>query len=116
SSPAADKIADLVRYRSAPEGILIRHVLEHNFEWQSILQNAVDSFRKKMCLVIFTPFAEVTHQINWTDSIGVPDISFNRAELVRFFQHLDCETKEDLVTETQYRVEHVFFVRKGGPS
>jgi hypothetical protein len=49
-SPAASKIVDLADYRSEAEGILVRHVLEHNYEWESILQNAVSSFRKKMCL------------------------------------------------------------------
>jgi hypothetical protein len=62
--------------------------------------------------VIFTPFSEITHQINWTDSIRVPDISFNRTDLIRFFEHLDYETQEHLVTDTQYRIEHVFFLKK----
>jgi hypothetical protein len=111
-APAADKVVDLVHYRSAPEGILLRHVLEHNYEWQPILRNAIESFRKKMCLVIFTPFSEITHEINHISEIGVPDISFNRDELVSFFKLLDYEGKENIVTDTQYKVEHVFFLKK----
>jgi hypothetical protein len=111
-TPAADKVVDLVRYRSSSEGMLLRHVLEHNYEWQSILRNAVESFRKKMCLVIFTPFSETTREINHNSEINVPDISFNRDELMKFFKNLDYQSRENLVTNTQYKVEHVFFLKK----
>src|SRR5438309_1438200 len=48
-SAFADKIADLASYRSQADGILIRHVLEHDYRWRKILDNAVNSFRSKLC-------------------------------------------------------------------
>ena len=47
-----DVVADLVKYRSKIDNILIRQVLESNPDWQTILNNAKKSFTKKLCLVI----------------------------------------------------------------
>jgi hypothetical protein len=56
-SPAADLLVDLRNYRSNVEGILLRHVIEHNPNgWERILSNAIESFSKRLVLVFFTPF------------------------------------------------------------
>jgi hypothetical protein len=70
-TPFADRIADLAGYRSDVDGILLRHVLEHNYAWSAILGNAVASFRRKLCLVLFTPFAETTRELAHNRSRGV---------------------------------------------
>lgn len=105
-----DVVADLRAYRSGPDGILIRHVLEHNHDWRRILENAVASFRKKLAIVIFTPFSEGTVQIatNWSD---IPDLSFRRQDLLDVFAG-NPYTEETLETGTQYGKEHVFLVRR----
>lgn len=56
----ADVIADLTTYRSdpQPEGIFIRHVLEHNYKWDAILANALNSATKKAYICIYTPMLE----------------------------------------------------------
>ncbi len=46
-TPFADIQQDLTIYKSKPEGIFMRHVLEHNYEWEKILNNACGSFQKK---------------------------------------------------------------------
>ena len=107
-----DRVVDLVKYRSNPEGILLRHVLEHNPEWSIVLKNAVESFRRKMCVVIFTPFSETTHALHWWPKLNVPDISFNRDELVSHFAGLRMRSEENLKTRSQYHVEHVFYLEK----
>lgn len=62
-TPFADKIVDLCTYRSTATGIMMRPVLEHNYQWEMILKSALDSFRKKFCLILFTPFVEETKEI-----------------------------------------------------
>ena len=58
-SPAADRVVDLCSYRSVVEGILVRHVIEHNPNgWDQILTNAIESFSKRLVIVIFTPFGD----------------------------------------------------------
>lgn len=106
----ADKVADLREYRSSPDGIFMRHVLEHNDDWQPILAGAVASFRKRMALIIFTPFAATTKVI----SFGfVPDISFRREDLTRFLVGLTV-TEQPVTTNTWYGAEHVFYIERPG--
>jgi glycosyltransferase involved in cell wall biosynthesis len=114
SSKWADRIADLTEYRSDAECIFMRHVLEHNVEWKRILANAVSSFRKRMALILFTPFSNTTHVIatsKTVTSFSIPDISFRKEDLTAYFEHLKY-TEESLETDTQYGIEHVFYIEK----
>src|SRR5665213_2393727 len=70
-TPYADKIAELGTYRSSVDGILLRHVLEHNYNWPKVLDAAVASFRKRLCVVLFTPFADTTRELAHNGSYGV---------------------------------------------
>jgi GT2 family glycosyltransferase len=108
-----DTVADLRNYKSKSDGILIRHVLEHNFDWDSILKNAIESFQKKLVLILFTPFAESTKQIatNWSD---IPDLSFRELDLIEHFKYFNF-TKELLHTNTQYGQECIFYITKTQP-
>src|SRR5688572_4685695 len=49
-SPFASRVVDLEEYTSSVDGIFMRHVLEHNYQWKKILRNAIESFDKKMVL------------------------------------------------------------------
>ena len=114
SSKHADKIVDLRKYTSDADCLFMRHVLEHNFDWRHILANAIASFRKRMVLVIFTPLTETTRVIaTSTDltSIPVPDISFRKEDLTEYFKELKY-SEESLQTDTQYQMEHVFYIEK----
>jgi len=111
ATPFASEVVDLVTYRSNTPGLYMRHVLEHNYQWRSILDNALASFTEKMVLVTFTPFRDVTQEIAYAEDPGVPDISFGLdefydilGEAVSSFQHLH------LKSETQYGVEDVFLL------
>ena len=109
-----DKIADLRTYRSSVDGIVMRHILEHNYDWKSVLQNAVSSFNKKLCIVFFTPFTDETKEIahNKKHGVDVPDISFNKKDIERFFEGLKWRVEENIKTKTGYGVEHIYYVEK----
>ena len=118
-SPFADVIADLTEYRSEPDGLLLRHVLEHNPRWQAVLENALASFQKRMVIVIFTPFVCRTKVVNrypsWRgDERGVDmvDIGFNREELLALLDGRFSWEVERVRTNTQYRREHLFYFTK----
>jgi len=105
----ADRVVDLRTYTSHADCIFMRHVLEHNQDWKTILTNAVGSFRRRMALVIYTPFGDETRQIaSWS---GIPDISFREEDLTDCFRHLRS-SKEQLLTGTQYGMERIFFIEK----
>jgi hypothetical protein len=114
SSPTADRNVDLHTYTSDVDCIFMRHVLEHNPHWRSILHNAIASFKRKMVLVIFTPFGKETRQIatsNCLTKFPIPDISFKKEELASYFSQL-CVREESIHSDTQYGVEHIFYLEK----
>jgi hypothetical protein len=104
-----DKVVDLREYTSNTDCIFMRHVLEHNYDWKKVLANAVSSFKKRMVLIIFTPFTNRTQQVaSWS---GIPDIAFRKEDLTRFFSQFDY-AEESLETCTQYKTEHIFYIKK----
>lgn len=113
SSPFAHAIVDLAEYSSSVDGIFMRHVLEHNYEWRRVLQNALRSFRRKMVLVIYTPWsAAETKEIVFIEQIGVPELSFRKDDLVALFAGLEWQLVELASPATIYGQEHVFLVRR----
>lgn len=111
-TPYADKIVDLCSYRSTVDGILMRHVLEHNYNWEKILRNALASFRNKLCIIIFTPFSSRTYTIRYCNDFRVPDISFKKDDLVCHFVGLHWTLEENIKTNSEYGVEHVFRIER----
>lgn len=116
-SPFASKIADLEFYSSSVDAIHLRHVLEHNLNWEGILNNAIASFSKRMVVTIFTPFQDENRIINrYPNFLGtgveMVDIGFLRESIVRKFSGLKWFSIENIKTETQYSVEHMFFLER----
>lgn len=104
--PFADFRQDL-RSRHPNYPVLLRHVLEHNSDWEQILENALPA--KKLAIVVFTPFGPETKVINWTENARgrVPDISFCKAELTR---HFPSFTEQEFETGIAYGKETLFCV------
>ncbi|OHA87802.1 MAG: hypothetical protein A3A96_00550 [Candidatus Zambryskibacteria bacterium RIFCSPLOWO2_01_FULL_39_39] len=111
-----DKVADLSSYRSDVESIMMRHVLEHNYDWQNVLARAVSSFRRKFCLIIFTPFQDETSEIahNKKYGVDVPDLAFRKEDIEKFFVGLKWRM-ETHKTKTSYGVEYIYYVEKNIP-
>lgn len=100
---------DLVSYKGSCEGLYMRHVLEHNHQWEAILKNALQSFSKKMVLVLFTPITNKTTVIA-NNPNNIPDISFSISDILR---HIPCKySVEQLNTRTQYGVETIIYIEK----
>lgn len=112
-TPFADEIVDLATYRSDVPGVFMRHVLEHDYRWQAILDNAVASFRQRMVLVLFTPLVHETHELTFAPDPGVPDLAFKLADLTDRFGGARWR-HETLQTATQYGVETVFYLDRTG--
>lgn len=110
-TPFADKIVDLQAYQSSADGVLLRHVLEHNYCWEAVLWNALRTARKKLCLVLFTPMQERTQEIahNASHGVDVPDIGFAPADIERVLgpRAWSCRTYK---TDTGYGEETVYCV------
>lgn len=77
---------DLVEYRSTADCILLRDVLDHNPEWEKLLQNAIDSFQRRMVIVFFHyfgPETKVIHINTAPQHKGIPDIQFKREDIMK---------------------------------
>ena len=114
-TPFANIKADLVTYTSVTEGLFMRHILEHNYQWKEVLQNALNSFTKKMCIVLFTPFVDTTKEIahNLSHGVDVPDLSFSKDELISIFDKNNLNyTIETHNTDTGYNIEHIIYITK----
>lgn len=114
-TPFADFCCDLVLFQAVPpvDGIFMRHVLEHDYQWRTILENAIKSFTKRMVLVLFTPMQHETHEIAWNEDPGVPDIGFSYGELAEIFTAAGLKWERYTYrTNTQYKEETVFLLEK----
>lgn len=113
-TPYAKITADLTKYKSNVDGIFIRHVLEHNEDWEKILINALKSARKKLCLVIFTPFEKRTKIIatEVIQDLDVPDISFAKKDLTNIIEKYGTYKLTRIAEgKTQYFEEHIFEIK-----
>lgn len=114
-SPFAHKVVDLVQYRSNVPGIFMRHVIEHNYEWKTLLTNALESFTERMVLVLFTPMADETHEIAYHTNPGVPDISFSKNDLVEIFEAAGVSWRSDslpFLSGYDDETETIFYLEK----
>lgn len=113
-TPFTNKVVDLREYKSKVDGIMMRHVLEHNYDWEKVLDNAIGSFRKKMCLILFTPFAGSTQEIahNLAHGVDVPDIAFSQKDIEKHLTGCDWKMIGNIKTDTGYGVEHIFYITK----
>jgi hypothetical protein len=117
SAPFVDLVINLREYEplKPPEGIFMRHVLEHNLDWREILEHALAAFTKRFCLVLFTPFS-VTGQTYPLRALSddYRDLAFHLADLTREFRRVpDLRWHmAALQTNTQYGWEQVFYLSK----
>lgn len=99
---------DLRDYVSTADCILLRDVLDHNVEWEKVLQNALNSFQKRMVIVVFRALGPETKVVfvNTSEKYpGVPDLQFCRTDLLKHIQPY-------LVREEQFANETLFFLEK----
>jgi len=112
-SPFADVTADLTDYRSTVPGVFMRHVLEHNYDWRAVLDNAIASFTQRLVVVLFTPLVDETHEIAFVPDPGVPDIAFALGDLTGPIGAAGAAwSTETIETATHYGTETVIYAEK----
>lgn len=114
-TPFASEVVDLAEFTYETEGVLLRHVIEHDFRWASILANAVASYTRRFVLVLFTPMLKSPYydvkQISYTPmkgSAGVPDLSFSEAAILSVAPVHELAQIATINTATQYGAETIF--------
>lgn len=107
-TPFSDVVTDLRSYICWTDGVLLRHVLEHNYDWAQILLNAVNSAQHKLCIILFTPLGEETKEIAFTEQLGVPDLSFALSDLLAYLEDFSVEMS-GFPSATQYGQETILY-------
>lgn len=81
-----DVRVDLREYVSDAPGKFMRAVLEHNYEWESILDGFLAGPWRRVVLALFTPWHDGSlgawHEIGYDDDPGVPILSFDPAAIL----------------------------------
>ena len=101
----------LTAYTSQVPGILIRHVLEHNWAWETILKNALTSFTQRLCLILFVPVIDGEQVVNRAEHGGIPDLALPRGRLVPMLSPY-LKDLEILRTRSQYRSESLYCLER----
>lgn len=113
------KRADLRTYRPEEKSpkALMRHVLEHNWEWRDILSNFLDSFTDRAVVIFFLPPSdkEDFHTPAWSMDEAVPALTVNEADLMDILESSGCNViREDVIGGECPPIDHevMFFLEK----
>lgn len=112
ASPFADEVDDLATRDTSVEGIVLRHVLEHNDNWTEVLDNALRCCTKKLIVVLFTPCKASTIVLQREHAYGnVPVIAFRFDDIIcRMPTHVTVTSQMIESPSTAYGVETVIRV------
>jgi hypothetical protein len=121
--PSVDILVDLIEYESDIDNILMRQVLECNDKWEIILDNVIKSFRKKFCLIIYTPFVDKTrvgyyHKVRFADGTYSEDLTicemyFNKQDILDKFPPEKFKvSEEEIKTNQGYGRDWVLYVER----
>jgi hypothetical protein len=105
--------ADLRLHRCACDGIQLRHVLEHDYDWPLILENAVQSFSRRLAIIFFLPLEPFT-RVHSVEENGVPNLILGREGVMRALRGLSV--REEAVTGLEhtypYHEETILYVER----
>lgn len=118
-----DVYADLREYTSDCDNILMRQCLELNEDWRIILDNVKQSFRKKFCLIIYTPLVRKTrvgHLHTPVKSDGtkmqnevISEMYFCKEDILECFPEEEFKVEQEFIkTEQGYHNEWILYIEK----
>jgi hypothetical protein len=121
------KVVDLNKYVSDPpvDAVFVKHVLEHNEDWRSILKNLLKSFTRRAVIMVFTPFSDdqkggdtyrasgYTSSNSKGEVVNIPDIRMSRVDFEQILHDGDVSYKMvELKTPTVYGQDTVYYLTK----
>jgi hypothetical protein len=114
TTAAVSVVADLTDYHVHSDGVFMRHVLEHNYRWERILDNALDAFDQRMVLVLFTPWHDGdgdVRELRWEAGFEVPTLAFRAGAIEAKLNGFDWEFVE-VVSPSAYGSERMFLIER----
>lgn len=95
-SEHCDVVDDLRTRSSNPDGILIRHILEHNIRWMDLLKNALKMAKRKVVIVFFLPFSTLEGE-HKADDRGIVTFSLCRDAVLDVLKHQNFSVSEQIM-------------------
>lgn len=116
-TPFADKIEDLETYTTKVDGIFMRHVAEHNYNWDKVISNLCQSFTKNAVIIFYTPMdvnkEEATllnKSAGWDD---VPELSLPTKLIEDIYEKFGVKyTSKTIESAAAYKEETLHFLSK----
>ena len=113
SSKFSDEVADLTEYASSVEGIVLRHVLEHEHSWDRILTNALASCTQRLFIALFTPLQDKTTVLfTEPDYENVPVIGFRLEDITDRLSEMTKYTVDTILSDTAFGEETLIRVER----
>lgn len=88
-----DVLDDVITRKTDVSCILLRHVLEHNYNWIKLLKNALNSFNKRMTIVFFMPLIDTPTECA-KEHNEIPYLRINRDEFLQELKDYPFEVKQ----------------------
>lgn len=116
-NPFADTVTNLSMFYTVTDGIFMRHVLEHNYDWERILTNARESAMQKIFIAVFTPMSEGDTVELWNHGtrvpgLIVPTLSLSRTKLMGSFKGCKKVESTTVNTATHFGYETIFYITR----
>jgi hypothetical protein len=115
-----DAQVDLATYRSKTPKALMRHVLEHNWDWRDVLENFLSSFTDRAVLILFLP-----PSLNGTDmNVSGLDLSEHSVwpglricsqdldRIIDAHQEINVHSEEMVTNTPPFNYERIYFFTK----
>lgn len=95
----ADVVADLRDYQAPdePDGIYLRHVLEHNYGWRRVISGAANDFARRLVLVLYTPPGGAERLYEWDTHADVPVLQGLGEDLYGILDGFGCVVRTERV-------------------
>jgi len=113
-SPWADEQVALIDYHSNYSRLMMRHVLEHNWEWRTVLKNFMASWRDRACIILFLHPEAEDHNVSFSDPNGIPGLALCEKDLTEILHQPDVVVSwVDIMTQTPpQNFERIIFLRR----
>ncbi|HEY0985311.1 glycosyltransferase [Schlesneria sp.] len=130
SAGLCDRVVDLCDYvpTDPPDGLMMRHVLELNADWRTILDQALKSFTHRMVLILYTPMADEEKSLCeylFPDGSSCAYLALPQHELEQMFERHGLRYVQEAIAipgsqfghETLYRISRPqrISIEEGGP-
>lgn len=114
-----DVTADLTQYKSDVPNALIRHVLEHNWEWRTILDNFLGSFTNRAVVILFIPLGDQDINRSFENRVEMPQsppgLQLDQASFFDRIYGPGLRVRKDRVLKNEtppFGYERLFFLEK----